>query len=210
MVLDNFSKYNVNSMDDFYYEMGKGFLSVKGAINKLFGNQVPDEEMLLKHYNEEKPVSKVKKSSTGIIVSGLDKAQIKLANCCHPVKGDDIVGYVSKGAGIIVHRYECPNVKTIESERLIEVFWDDEPIQNISYESALSILSYDRKNIVVDIINTINSNSISIKSISSNKLKTGEILTKVKVVVKDLPTLERAITNLEKNSDIYTIERVMR
>lgn len=210
MILDNFSKYNVNSVDDFYYELGKGFLSVKGAINKLFGNQVPDEEMLLKHYNEEKPTVKVKKSSTGIVVSGLDKAQIKIANCCHPVRGDDIVGYVSKGAGIIVHRFECPNLKTIESERLIEVFWDDDPIHNISYESILNILSFDRKNIVVDVINTINSNSISIKSISSSKLKTGEILTKVKVQVKDLQTLERAISNLEKNSDIYTIERVMR
>ena len=210
MILDNFSKYNVNSVDDFYYELGKGFLSVKGAINKLFGNQVPDEEMLLKHYNEEKPTLRVKKSSTGIVVSGLDKAQIKIANCCHPVRGDDIVGYVSKGAGIIVHRFECPNLKTIEGERLIEVFWDDDPINNISYESILSILSFDRKNIVVDIINTINSNSISIKTISSSKLKTGEILTKVKVQVKDLQTLERAISNLEKNSDIYTIERVMR
>jgi len=74
----------------------------------------------------------------------------------------------------------------------------------------LSILSYDRKSIVVGIINTINSNSISIKSISSNKTKQGEILTKVKVSVKDLTTLERAISNLEKNSDIYSIERVMR
>ncbi len=210
MILDNFSKYNVNNMDDFYYEIGKGFLSVKGAINKLFGNQVPDEEMLLKHYNEEKVVSKVRKSTTGIIVSGLDKAQIKIASCCHPVRGDDIVGYVSKGAGIIVHRFECPNLKTIESERLIEVYWDDEPLININYESILSILSFDRKNIVVDIINTINSNSISIKSISSSKTKTGEILTKVKVTVKDLQTLERAISNLEKNSDIYSIERVMR
>ena len=68
----------------------------------------------------------------------------------------------------------------------------------------------DRKSVVVDIINTINSNSISIKSISSSKTKQGEILTKVKISVRDLATLERAISNLEKNSDIYSIERVMR
>lgn len=210
MVTDNFSKYNVNSLEDFYYEIGKGYLSIKGAINKLFGTQEADEEMLLKHYNEDKPVQKVKKSSTGVIVSGLDKAQIKLANCCHPIKGDDIIGYVSKGSGIVVHRYECPNIKTIEEQRIIDVFWDDEPLANITYESILSILSFDRKNIVVDIINTINSNSISIHSISSSKNKQGEILTKVKIVVKDLETLERAIANLEKNSDIYNIDRVMR
>lgn len=208
-VLDNFSKYNVTCIEDFYYEVGKGSLSVKGAVNKLFGNQVSDDEMLIKHYTEENRKIITRRSSTGIIVSGLDKAQIKLASCCHPIKGDDIVGYVSKGAGIVVHRLECPNLKTIEDERLIDVYWDEES-NNYSYESLLSILSFDRKSVVVDIINTINSNSISINSISSSKTKQGEILTKVKVTVKDLETLDRAITNLEKNSDIYNIERVMR
>lgn len=210
LVVDTFSKYNVNSLDDFYYELGRGNLSVKGAAHKLFGSQVPDEEMLIKHYSEEKKTTVPKKSKSGVAVSGLDKAQIKLASCCHPIKGDDIVGYVSKGAGIVVHRFECPNLKHIESERLIDVFWDDGHESNANYESLISILSYDRKSVVVDIINTINSNSISIKSISSSKTKQGEILTKVKISVRDLSTLERAISNLEKNSDIYSIERVMR
>jgi (p)ppGpp synthase/HD superfamily hydrolase len=123
--------------------------------------------------------------------------------------GSDLVG-VLKEQLLKEYPEKVVNLKTIEGERLIEVFWDDEPLVNINYESILSILSFDRKNIVVDVINTINSNSISIKSISSSKTKTGEILTKVKVSVKDLQTLERAITNLEKNSDIYSIERVMR
>ena len=210
LVVDNFSKYNVNNIEDFYYEIGRGNLSVKGAVHKLFGTQIPDEEMLIKHYTEEKRTVQPKKSKSGVAVSGLDKAQIKLASCCHPIKGDDIVGYVSKGAGIVVHRFECPNLKHIEYERLIDVFWDDEPQINVNYESLISILSYDRKSVVVDIINTINSNSISIKSISSNKTKQGEILTKVKISVKDLASLERTISNLEKNSDIYSIERVMR
>lgn len=209
-VLDNFSKFNVNNLDDFYFEIGKGSLSVKGAVNKLFGNQVSDDEMLIKHYTEEKRTVPHRRSTTGIAVSGLDKAQIKLASCCHPIKGDDVVGYVSKGAGIVVHRFECPNLKTIEQERLIDVYWDDDNDVNTTYESLLSILSFDRKSVVVDIINTINSNSISIKSISSSKTKQGEIITKVKVTVKDLETIERAIANLEKNSDIYSIERVMR
>ena len=210
-VIEMFSKYNVNSLDDFFYEIGKGSLSVKGAAHKLFGNQESDEDMLIKQYTDNRLSSNTRKrSSSGIIVSGLDKAQVKLANCCHPVKGDDIVGYVSKGSGIVVHRFDCPNTKNGEQNRLIEVIWDTPEDNIIFYESALSILSFDRKSIVVDIINTINSNSISIKSISSSKIKTGEILTKVKISVKDIETLEKAITNLEKISDIYSIERVMR
>lgn len=207
LVIDTFSKYNVNSLDDFYYEIGKGTLSLKGAAHKLFGISETDEEMLIKQYSDEKRTEH-HKSSSGIIVSGLDKAQIKLANCCHPVKGDDIVGYVSKGAGIIVHRLECPNVKTIDQERLLDVFWDN--TNNCNYETQLSILSFDRKSIVVDIINTINSNSLSIKAVSSSKTKDGDTLTKVKVITPNIEALQKTITNIEKIVDVYSVERVMK
>lgn len=207
LVIDTFSKYNVNSLDDFYYEIGKGTLSLKGAAHKLFGISETDEEMLIKQYSEEKRTEH-HKSSSGVIVSGLDKAQIKLANCCHPVNGDNIIGYVSKGNGIIVHRLECPNVKTIEQERLIDVFWDN--ANNCNYETQLSILSFDRKSIVVDIINTINSNSLSIKAVSSSKTKDGDTLTKVKVITPNIDALQKAITNIEKIADVYSVERVMK
>ena len=210
LVVDAFSKYNVNSLEDFYFEMGKGALSVRGAAHKLFGEEEPEEEMLIKQYSETKRTVTPKRNNCGVGVSGLDKCQIKLANCCHPVKGDTIVGYVSKGNGIVVHRFECPNCRSIDPNRLIDVFWDDPDNVCNQYESLLSILSYDKKSIVVDIINTINSNSITIKSISSNKTKTGEILTKIKIVVKDLETLDRAIANLSKIQDIYSIERTMK
>ena len=62
----------------------------------------------------------------GIIVDGLDKTNIKLANCCHPIMGDNIIGYVSKGNGIVVHRLECHNVKNVNQDRFIQVIWDRE------------------------------------------------------------------------------------
>lgn len=210
LVVDTFSKYNVNNLEDFYYELGKGTLSVKGAAHKLFGIAESDEEMLIKQYSEEKRVEpRHYKNSCGVVVAGLDKAQIKLANCCHPIKGDDIVGYVSKGSGIIVHRLECPNVKSIDTDRLLDVFWDTSG-DSINYETQLSILSFDRKIIVVDIINTINSNSMSIKAISSSKTKDGDILTKVKVVTPSLEALQKTIANIEKLNDVYSVERIMK
>ncbi len=210
LVVDTFSKYNVNNLEDFFYELGKGTLSVKGAAHKLFGIAESDEEMLIKQYSEEKRVEpRHYKNSCGVVVAGLDKAQIKLANCCHPIKGDDIVGYVSKGSGIIVHRLECPNVKSIDTDRLLDVFWDTSG-DSINYETQLSILSFDRKSIVVDIINTINSNSMSIKAISSSKTKDGDILTKVKVVTPSLEALQKTIANIEKLNDVYSVERIMK
>ncbi len=94
-------------------------------------------------------------------------------------------------------------------ERYIDVIWDED-FDGKAYESSVNILSYDRKNIVAEIINTLNSTSVTITSISSSKNKDGDLLTKVKLLVKNLDTLNNAIVNLYKISDIYDIERVIK
>lgn len=210
IVSDYFSKSDVNNLDDFYYEIGKNNLSARGAVNRLIGNNIVDEETLLKQYEPEKRQIKHKTiNDYGIIIDGLNKAKIHLANCCHPVMGDTIVGYVSKGSGIVVHRMECHNVKDTDNERYIDVVWDFD-FDGRGYEAIINISSYDRKNIVAEIINVLNSTSISINSISSGKNKAGDLVTKVKLIVKNLDVLNNAIVNVMKISDIYDIERVMK
>ena len=209
LIKENFSKYNIDNLEDFYYEIGKGTLSDKGAYNKLFNVEIESDEILIKQYSEGERKRKVSSNNYGIVVDGLSKAQIKIASCCHPVLGDAIVGYVSKGSGIIVHRYECPNAKNSEQNRFIEVFWDKEAATK-SFESIISVLSFDRRNILTEIINALNSTSISISTITNNKTRTGELLTKIKLMVKDVETLENALVNLKKISDVYTVERVFR
>lgn len=210
IVSDYFSKSDVNNLDDFYYEIGKNNLSARGAVNRLIGNNIVDEETLLKQYEPEKRQIKHKTiNDYGIIIDGLDKAKIHLANCCHPVMGDTIVGYVSKGSGIVVHRMECHNVKDTDNERYIDVVWDFD-FDGRGYEAIINISSYDRKNIVAEIINVLNSTSVSINSISSGKNKAGDLVTKVKLIVKNLDVLNNAIVNVMKISDIYDIERVMK
>ncbi|MDD4212091.1 MAG: bifunctional (p)ppGpp synthetase/guanosine-3',5'-bis(diphosphate) 3'-pyrophosphohydrolase [Bacilli bacterium] len=212
MIEEQFEKFNINNLEDFYYEMGKGSLSVHGAINRLLGKTVLDEEALLKQYNQEAEKRQTNRHAVnefGIMIDGLDKARIHLANCCHPIMGDNIVGYVSKGSGIIVHRLECHNMRHSAEERYIDVIWDED-FDGKAYDSIVNILSYDRKNIVAEIINTLNSTSVTITSISSSKNKDGDLLTKIKLLVKNLDMLNNAIVNLYKISDIYDIERVIK
>ena len=212
MIADQFEKYSINNLDDFYYELGKGSLSLHGALNRLLGKIVLDEESLIKQYNQE-PDKRANAHRTlneyGIIIDGLDKARIHLANCCHPVMGDNVIGYVSKGSGIIVHRLECHNTHHSAEERHIEVIWDEE-FDTKAYDSLINVLSYDRKNIVAEIINTLNSASVIITAISSGKNKDGDLLTKIKILVKNVGMLNNAIVNLYKISDIYDIERVIK
>jgi GTP pyrophosphokinase len=207
-----FEKYGINNIDDFYFEIGKGSLSARGAANKLTGkSEKPDEETLLKQYSPEEEFKKKKKITNewGVSVEGLDKAQIRLANCCYPVYGDNIIGYVTKGHGIVVHRLECHNVDSSSEERFINVFWEDEGTKK-PYETYISILSFDRKNIVAEMINLLNSFPVTITSISSGKNKNGDLLTKVKMTVGNLDVLKNSITNLHKISDIYSVERKIR
>ncbi len=149
-------------------------------------------------------------SESGVYVEGLPKAQLKLASCCHPVYGDDIIGYVSKGNGIIVHRFECHNIKNSQEERFIDVFWD-EPKEGKVFETILQITSFDRRNIVADIINIINGiNHVAISSITSQTDRSGDLQTKVKLKVDNRDTINNVITNINKISDVYRIERLIK
>lgn len=213
LVSSNYSRYGVNTVEDLYFEIGKGSLSAHNAVNRFAGiNDKLDEEALIKQYQEKEiKYNKTRRATSdcGIIVEGIDKVQIKLASCCHPILGDNIVGYVSKSSGIVVHRLECHNNKNSDQNRLIEVIWDPD-FDKKSFETTITITSFDRKNIVAEIINVLNSTAANISSISSSKNKAGDLLTKVKLLVKNVDVLENAITNVYKVNDIYNIERLMK
>lgn len=212
IVKDNFSKFSIYSIEDFYYSIGKGDLSCGAAINKLLGrNEKVTEETIIKHYEDNASrYRKHKLSDTGIYVEGLPKAQIKIATCCLPVYGEPIIGYVTKGNGITVHSLDCHNVSNSSESRFIDVYWG-EPIVGKNYETCINIYSFDRKNIVADVINIINScQNTTILSISSTSKKGSDLLTKVKLNVNNADTLQNVITNLQKIGDIYSIERSKR
>ena len=209
MIKDTFQKVNISSLEEFYYEIGKGVVSDKAAYNKLFGEEEITDEMLLKQYNENVERRKRVQNSYGIIVDGLEKAQIKVAPCCHPILGDPIVGYVSKGSGVVVHRYECPNVTGLDTDRFIQVYWDSEEATR-NLETCISILTLNRKNILTDVINALNSASISISSINNMNKRNGELLIRIKMFVKNVDQLDYAINLLYRINDIYEVERDMR
>lgn len=209
---ENFNKLTINTLDDLFFSIGKGEVTVGSAVNKILGrNEKVTEELLIKHYQEQSmKIKKPKGNDFGIYVDGLPKAQIKLATCCTPVYGDQIIGYVTKGNGIIVHRFDCKNVTNAKNERFIDVFWGDLDAPKM-YETCITISSFDRKNIVADVINVINScNHVMIQSISSNSRRGSDLITQVKLSVTNIDILDNVIANLHKISDIYSIERTQR
>lgn len=212
VIREQLANNNIRSMEDLCYEVGKGSISALTVMNKLTGvtDQKPTDEMLLDHYSEENVHTKrLAHNNLGIYVDGLDRAQIRLGNCCQPIRGDKIVGYISKGNGIVVHRIGCPNLVGIETERLIDIAWDDD-LTTKNYQVTLRILSLDKRNGVADMINVLNSTRATIVSVTSTKNTSGECITKFKLQVASVDDLNHAIVSLNKISEIFSIERIFK
>lgn len=208
-----YAQRNCKTLEDLYWEIGKGSISALGIINRLLGitDQKVTEDLLLEQYSEKNSEvrKRTSKNGYGIIVEGLDKAHLRIGNCCQAVYGDEIVGYVSRGNGIIVHRKGCPNINYEEKDRFINLSWD--PLFNGKvFDATLKVYSIDKRNGVADMINVLNSTKVTISSVSSSKTKTGECLTKFKIQVANLEDLHLAILALHKISDVYNVERVFK
>lgn len=201
------------NVDDLYWAIGKGVISPLGAVNRICGitDVKVDDAMLMEQYSEKNSENRTRRAYNGygIIVEGLERAQIKLGNCCQPVYGDNIYGYISKGNGIIVHREGCPNIQKAEKDRFIEISWDKN-FEGRIFDVTLKISSIDKRNGVADMINALNSTNVGITSVTSTKTKLGECITKFKLQVTNIDALNHAIVNLNKISEIYNIERVFK
>ena len=115
-------RMSLTSEEDMYANVGFGGISTAQVLTKLveaFKKQHPDETVIADRPGERKEHSK-----SGVLINGNANFTVRMAQCCTPVPGDDIVGYISRGRGVSVHRRDCPNVKSMEPERLIEAAWD--------------------------------------------------------------------------------------
>lgn len=210
-VMDLFGKNGIRTVEDLYWTIGKGEISALATINRILGltDVKLDDELALKQYSEDssKNRKRVATNGFGIIVEGLERAKLHLGNCCQPVYGDEISGYISKGNGIIIHRVTCPNVEKASPERFINVYWDKDFSGRI-FDTTLKIIALDRRNLVADMINILNGCNVTIASVTSTKNRTGDCMAKFKLQVSGLNDLNNAILNLKKIPEIYQIERV--
>lgn len=199
----NFNKNGVEDLEDLYIEVAKKIISPKTVIAKLQGKEYNFEETIQKQILKNQRIIKANKE-TGIIVSGVSNAEVKLGNCCNCIPGDPIVGYISKGNGVIIHSKACKNISDLEKNRFVDVFWEG----NIDkkYSCRVKIVSNTNTSLA-DIISTINSSNSSILSIQANQKEDNLMIIKLKILVKNIEELETLIVNIQKIRNIISIER---
>ena len=189
----------VDTTDEIYLNVGNGKTAPNSVIN-----------IIDKPYEEKEAPKKVviedKDKQADIIVAGLDKVKVNLANCCNPVYGDEIIGYITKGNGISIHRVSCHNLDVIDN-RTVEVKWSDST--NKRYLSIILVYSNSMDNHMIDIIQKTSKLDISVDGIKS-MYKTDAIVYEVATYVRSLEQLNTLILNLSKESYITKVERVIR
>ena len=198
-----------NSYQDLMYAIGVKQVSLPSVIDRLVRHKtsVPlDNEELAKMFNRQE--RKKKPSATGIRIAGIESMKISLAACCAPVPGDEIIGYITKGAGVKVHRADCPNIIN-EKQRLIPVEWD-ENIEQKTYEVKLIVKSTDRNFLLSDIVTVVSQCKAGLQHVDSTVEEDRiSATTKMTVVVENSEHLRSLMANLQKVNSVKSVERVI-
>ncbi len=203
-------RYNFKNLDEMYSAVGFGSIGVSKIITrtleeyKKFNKENTNvEEKIEELKNETRP----KSSKTGIIVKGIDNCLVKLSKCCSPVQGDEIIGYITRGRGVTVHRKDCKNIKDLfqEEGRIIDVYWDEE--KKSSYKVDIDIFANDRQGLLSDIINLISTLDVNLNEIKAKSNKEKIVIIEMTIEVKNLEDLNTAIRKFGKVDSVYDVKR---
>lgn len=203
---DIYHAFSVNSYDDLMFAVATKSLSIQALFEKIDNNKHMVED--LSKYDRLTNRPSVSSSKSGVKVAGIDSMMISLSQCCNPVYGDDIVGYVTKSSGVKVHRKDCPNVAN-ETERMIDVSWEVGHSSG-EYEVVLKVLSMDRSFLLTDMVTVASQLKIKLNGVNSeisdDKI---HVVTQLRVVVKDAEHLRTFIANLRKVDSVLRVDRII-
>ncbi len=198
---------NFENVDELVASVGYAHITPRRVLNKLYVVLHPDNagaaEPATPTIKESKEAAKRK--SDGVGISGCDGVLMRFAKCCNPVPGDPIIGYISRGMGVTVHRADCPNVSNMEPERLISVHWDGE--EKKPYEAGIFILAQNRSGVLAGIAQLLALQGINITALSSRALVDGRAELRLTVEVCNATQLYDVIEAIRGQSGILEVVR---
>lgn len=194
-----FKELKIDSQDDLYLEIGNGKYNATTVINIIY-----------KKEEEPKPIKKIVvkqvDSNSDVVVAGIDKVKVNLANCCNPIPGDEIIGYITKGNGISVHRKECHNLEFLDN-RTVSVSWSNNTKDK--YETSILIHTKDKDNNLVEVIQKLSMFDVHIERFITLRQKES-MMYEVDLFVRNLDYLNKVFIEIEKLSYVTKVERLMR
>ncbi len=218
-------RHNCATLDDFFASIGYGGVLLSKIIQRLKDEylkkyvniQSPTTPQSVEEFNEKKKAQKPRsRSSSGVMVDGIDNCVVKFSQCCNPLPGDDIIGFVTRGHGVSIHKKDCINyINQKDSEfnegRWITVLWDNEESQaadtSTYFKASLDILALNRMNLFADISALLASIRIPLHEVMARELKNGNSLISIIVGVASVEQLSGIINRLNKIEGVISTER---
>ena len=216
-------KVRFNSLDEMYAAIGYGGIPSGKAVNRIreevlrLDRQAKAAQRLLPEaaekpaeHSQPKPAPKTQHSEAGIIVEGVGNCLIKFAKCCTPVPGDEVVGFITRGFGVSVHRADCPNAdpahrRDEEAGRWVKVTWGEGTLPG--YKTSLELSAKDRDGLTLDIAMALSSAKVKLSSLSARSLPDGYASVALALEVKDTHELTSVINKLNQISGVYQVKR---
>jgi GTP pyrophosphokinase len=207
-------KFNIQTEEDLMAALGYGGVTTHGIMTKLIeaykkelrSTTSPDVSRLLAKL---KPHNTTSKSGHGILVEGESGLMVRLAKCCNPLPGDTIIGYITRGRGVSVHRADCTNilVQPEEYERMIEVGWDL-TVGNL-YKVIVEVIGVDRSELLSDILMVTSESKIKVSSVNAKVIKNNMGSITLTLDLSNLNQLEHIMTKMRRVKDVYSVHRAM-
>ena len=215
------ARFGFNTLDDFYNALGYGELNlakvypkIKDEFDKFFKDEIAEQKPVVTQENIKLASAKNLKNNSGIVVDGEKGCMVKFAKCCNPLPGDKVIGFITKGYGISIHKQDCPNVIQSKSQeydptRWVEAHWEnsgDRPSDGV-YEALLQILTYDRIGLLADVSVTLADMKVAILSVNTVKKGEEQVVINLKISCKNTEHYHSIVARLKSLRDVIDVTR---
>ncbi|MCW6662852.1 bifunctional (p)ppGpp synthetase/guanosine-3',5'-bis(diphosphate) 3'-pyrophosphohydrolase [Aerococcaceae bacterium NML190073] len=215
---DLLERFNFNSLIDLYAAIALGEISITSIMNFVEQRERKNEERTHEQERSNEQTLKRESANTklvqhgnGVVVHGVDNLMIRLSRCCNPVPGDEIVGYVTRGRGISVHRKDCPNLQSEPDlqQRTMHVEWESGGQLNPEYETEIRLIGFDRSGLINDVLHVVNHSVKNLLNVNGKvDAQNSEAIVTVKVAISNTSQLNDLMTKLRNIPDVYEVTRV--
>jgi GTP diphosphokinase / guanosine-3',5'-bis(diphosphate) 3'-diphosphatase len=208
-------KFNFTNEDDMYAAVGYNGVTALQVANRLTEKwrKKRDQEQaanIANKISDLKAFPSSKKRESGVRVSGIDNLLIRLSKCCNPVPGDEIVGFITKGRGVSVHRADCTNIETSDAQsRLIPVEWETTLNDRKEYNVDIEITGYDRRGLLNSVLQAVNEAKTNISAVSGKTDRNKMATINMTIMIHNVSHLQKVVERIKQIPDIYSVRRMM-
>lgn len=206
------SKLSLNNTDDLYAGLGYGSVTLSQVMPRLKEfykerHDIKEEKNILEPKITPQISKKKERVQQGVTIKGVDNIKVRFSKCCNPVPGDDIVGYITRGRGVSIHRSDCPNIEDLGSgERFIYVEWADD--EKASYQAEIQIKATDRSGLLTDITQRITEAKLAVLSLSARTNREKLVVMNITLEIKDINQLRQLMKKIKKVKGVIDVYRV--